>query len=181
MPISELNKRYPFLDWELMFNRILPPPVRVSTNDIVNVRVPSYLSKVEKIIGSTSKRTVANYILWKVVQSSYPGLTEEWDEDSQLVKAKGTQFIRKVSDLKSNETAQREKCVGVVAKYMPISMGALYARNHFKEDAKAKALQTFTGLRMEFKEILEKVSIKLHFRVALLVVHLTKVRNSNSS
>lgn len=40
---------------------------------------------------------------------------------------------------------------------LPISVGALYVRKHFKEDAKATALEMVNNIRAEFTKILEKV------------------------
>lgn len=152
-----------------MFNSILPPSVRVGTDDIVNVRVPSYLRDFEEIMKRTSNRTVANYVLWKVVQNSVPGLNAIL---GQHVKAKGTKIIGEVTDLRYYK-AHSQKCVAIVSDQMGIGVGALYVRNHFNGDTKEKALGVFSDLQAKLKEIFKQVFHRV-LRLLLFRDHLRK-------
>uniref|UniRef100_A0A1B0DA99 Peptidase M13 N-terminal domain-containing protein n=1 Tax=Phlebotomus papatasi TaxID=29031 RepID=A0A1B0DA99_PHLPP len=50
-----------------------------------------------------------------------------------------------------------EDVLKTTPKSLPISVGALYVRKHFKEDAKRTALEMVNGIRTEFQKILTTV------------------------
>lgn len=52
-----------------------------------------------------------------------------------------------------------KECVDIVSGSFSISVGALYVRKYFNEDAKKNAVEMVSNIRSEFKKILEQVSI----------------------
>lgn len=49
--------------------------------------------------------------------------------------------------------------MGVVSSSLSLSVGALYVRKYFDEEAKKNVVEMVTGIRKEFRKIIEKVSL----------------------
>lgn len=50
-----------------------------------------------------------------------------------------------------------KECVDIVSGSFSISVGALYVRKYFKEDAKKNAVEMVSDIREEFMKILKQV------------------------
>jgi membrane metallo-endopeptidase-like protein 1 len=49
--------------------------------------------------------------------------------------------------------------VGVVTGGLSLSVGALYVRKYFDEEAKDNVIEMVSGIRKEFKKIIEEVGL----------------------
>lgn len=49
--------------------------------------------------------------------------------------------------------------MGVVSGGLSLSVGALYVRKYFDEEAKKNVVEMVTDIRREFRKIIEKVSL----------------------
>lgn len=56
---------------------MLPDDLLVDGNEYVIVDVPDYLNSLETILAETSKRTIANFCIWRIVYQATSFLTEE--------------------------------------------------------------------------------------------------------
>ncbi|KAG4073989.1 hypothetical protein HA402_014194 [Bradysia odoriphaga] len=87
--IKDLQELYPYLDWLDFINAFMPTVQKVNENEIVINSVPMFFEQLGKLLNSTSRRTVANYALWRTVYSVAEGLpydfrTTQWDSMSIL-------------------------------------------------------------------------------------------------
>lgn len=55
------------------------------------------------------------------------------------------------------------ECVDVAVDQFPLSVGSLYVRKHFNEDAKKNLIDMVSDIKKEFIDILHKVSINIIF------------------
>ncbi|XP_055546454.1 neprilysin-2-like isoform X2 [Wyeomyia smithii] len=151
MTVKEFHNKYPYTDWIQYFNAIFEGTgISVGEEEIINVAVPSYVEQLGPLLRSTSKRTLANYVMWRATGSSIFSLTEVFRE-RQL------KYSTVVSG--KQELEQRwQECVDVVSNGLPISVGALYIRKHFREEAKSTAMDMVRSIKAAFIDILEKVS-----------------------
>lgn len=68
---------YPYIQWVDYINALLPPTLQINENETVVVTVPSFFEKLGKLLEETPKRTIANYLLWRVSAFSSYFLTDE--------------------------------------------------------------------------------------------------------
>lgn len=118
-------------------------------NETVIVNVPSFFEKLGPLLEKTPKRTVANYMLWRITAFCSFFLNKE-------VRKKQQQYASVVSGTEDEEPRWKE-CVDIVSGSVPISVGALYIRKYFQKEAKTAAQEMVDSIRKEFEEILKNV------------------------
>lgn len=65
------------MEWLDYINALLPPTLQIDENEIIVVSVPSYFESLGKLLQDTPKRTIANYMMWRVTAFSSFFLTNE--------------------------------------------------------------------------------------------------------
>lgn len=63
--VSELEVKYPHIRWMDYFEALMPTDVKITLDDEVNVPTPEYIRYLAGILQKTSKRTIANYFVWR--------------------------------------------------------------------------------------------------------------------
>ncbi|XP_034935732.1 neprilysin-2-like isoform X2 [Chelonus insularis] len=149
MTVAELSKVYPSIPWKDYFNRILSPIVTIDDDEITIVNVPGFVADFEKLISSTPKRIQANYVMWRAAAASVSYLNDE-------IRKRQLQFSTALSGKTEREPRWKE-CVDIVSNSLSISVGALYVRTYFNEDAKKNALEMVSDIRSQFNKILQTV------------------------
>lgn len=149
MTIDELSAAYPSIPWWEYFNTILEPSAQLARNEIVIVNVPSYLKDFERLIMRTPKRVQANYALWRAAAASVSYLTDD-------IRKRQLKYTTELNGKTEREPRWKE-CVDIVSGGLAISVGSMYVRKYFKEDAKKTALEMVGDIREEFMKILKKV------------------------
>nr|KAF7394145.1 hypothetical protein H0235_016740 [Vespula pensylvanica] len=136
------------LDFEMKLANVTPT-VQVEENEVVIVSVPSYIKSLEQLLSRTPKRVQANYVMWRAAAASVSYLTEN-------IRKRQLQYSTALSG-KAEREARWKECVDMVSGSLSISVGAMYVRKYFKEDAKKNALEMVNDIREEFTKILKKV------------------------
>lgn len=77
MTIKELQAKHNFVNWVEYINVLLPEGLKIDENEIIIISVPSFFVDLEKVLAVTPKRTIANYVMWRVTGFSSFFLTEE--------------------------------------------------------------------------------------------------------
>lgn len=154
MTVNELSAAYPSIPWWEYFNTILAPQAQLRQDEIVIVNVPSYLKDFEKLINMTPKRVQANYALWRATAASVGYLTDD-------IRKRQLKYTVELNGKTEREPRWKE-CVDIVSGSMAISVGSMYVRKYFKEDAKNTALEMVDDIRQEFTKILKKVRKHTH-------------------
>ncbi|XP_040061858.1 neprilysin-2 isoform X2 [Ixodes scapularis] len=147
MPLYELKKLAPQIDWDRYFNSLLVD--KVASDEPINVVVPEFVQQFESLILRTPARTVANYMVWRVVLQSYATLGKPWRERLQEFNA--------VLTGKTRETARWEQCMGSLTGSLGIALSSLYVRHFFQEDSKGAALDMVNFILKEFVAILDDI------------------------
>ncbi|XP_016921652.1 neprilysin-2 isoform X2 [Apis cerana] len=149
MTVRELSKKYPSIPWKEYFNTLLAPKIQVDEEEIVIVSVPNYIASLEKLLAATPKRVQANYVMWRAAASSVSYLTDE-------IRKRQLQYSTALSGKTEREPRWKE-CIDTVSGSLAISVGAMYVRKYFKQDAKNNAVEMVADIRKEFTKILKKV------------------------
>ena len=160
MPLPEIQKMYPELPLFDYINGItLYEEGFVTKDEVLNVAVPEFVTKVREHLANVPARVQANYIIWRNVKSSISFL------DSQALEH--ALEYAKVLTGKKQDVPRWERCVKSVAGLsgslyfyegsLTNVVGAMYAKKYFKLDAKKKADEMVDNIRAEFKKILDEL------------------------
>jgi len=184
MTVTKASELYPSLPWVEYINVILDVNRKVSIeeNEIVNIGVPKYLTDLKDFIDTIPPRTIANYIIWRNVKYAMSYLGAEALKISLKYK--------KALTGKSRESPRWERCVattsGLGSNYfyfyegsLTNAVGGMYARKHFKANAKEMADSMVENIRSEFKIMLDEITwmddttkVKAHKKVDQMVPHI---------
>lgn len=150
MTVKEIQQRYPYTNWVDYFNKIFEDTeVIIDENEVIIVRVPSFMEQLGPLLQNTPKRTMANYAMWSFTDFSTPYLTLN-------VRKRQLQLTRVLSG-KQEDIPRWKKCVQSVTSTFPISVGALYVRKYFREEYKHAVLDMVNNIKDVFLNILKKV------------------------
>lgn len=146
MTIATLQTTYPFIDWLIYFNNILPAVSQVQVDDDVVVRDLNFFLQLGDLLDSTSKKTLANYVLWRMAEASVEFLP-------MVFKQRWQQFNEQTSGATS-EAPRWMECVTVVSSFYSHALGALYVRKHFNAADKAKTSEMIDEIKTHFQLIM---------------------------
>ncbi|KAH9513574.1 18S rRNA pseudouridine methyltransferase [Bulinus truncatus] len=107
-----------------------------------------YIQDVIKIIHETDSKTVANYIVWRLIEDLIPEFSEPFLEAQSHLKLA-------IQGVNKNEIRWM-KCVEYVNQKMGIAVGAMFIKDNFKKESKETALEMIHGIREAFNELLEE-------------------------
>ena len=154
--ISQLQDKYPYLQWLEYLNGVLDSNEKLSKDEIINVEVPSFFEGLGNILNCTSKRTQANYIMSRIVIAS----TDEMGEKLQdIVKILNPILTGSEHDEEESKEERWKKCVHDVKRSLPLAVNALYVRNFFDDTVKSRPTIMFQNMQMSLKKILKNVKL----------------------
>ena len=141
-----------YMNWTYYINGIFDPGSSTDSSYLV-IYNPALLSNVSALILSSDKRTLANYIGWKVVASSADLLTDKWVLDN----------LQTWEPLSGKRRARNrwESCIQEIRSYFDLGVSALYAQNTSREEKEQQTslvLQIMTHIQESFIE-----SLKINF------------------
>lgn len=64
----------PQTDWLKYFSGLIG--VKVDKNEEIIVTVPEFVTKVDRMLATENKRTIANYMVWRIVLQSVSSLNK---------------------------------------------------------------------------------------------------------
>lgn len=151
MTLVELTKNYPSVPWKEYFSRLLPSSIIIEEDEVAIVNVPSYITDLEKLMAQTPKRIQANYVMWRAAAASVSYLNDD-------IRKRQLAYSTAVSGRTEREARWKE-CVDIVSDSLSISVGAMYVRKYFNEDAKKNAVEMVMDIRQQFNQILKQVRV----------------------
>ena len=132
--MTKLQKTANYINWTYYMNSIFEPHCFTAT-DLFVVRNPALLSNVSALISSSDKRTLANYIGWKVIASSHNLLTY------LSIRSRSSRW---------------EDCIPLVKYFFGLGVSALYVQNTKREEKEETSLvfQIMNRIQESFIETL---------------------------
>ena len=160
MPLKYVQDMYPEIPLVKYINDItLYEPANVDEDEIVNVAVPDFVTKLRDHLTTVPARVQANYIVWRNVKSSISYLNKE-------ALAHALEYSRVLTG-KNSDVPRWERCTKAVAGLsgslyfyegsLTNAVGSMYAKSYFKLDAKQKADEMVENIRIVFKELLDEL------------------------
>lgn len=75
--ISELGVKYPHINWIKYFKAIMPDDLQLPESEIITVSSPDYFKRLAGVLAVTSKRTIANFFVWRSALGASNFLTDQ--------------------------------------------------------------------------------------------------------
>ena len=162
MKLSEFQKLYPEIPiLEFVNGLIIYEEGFITKDEVINVAVPEYVTKVREHLSNVPDRVIANYIIWRNVKAVTVLLNAEaLEHDLEYDKV----ITGKVQDLprwerctKSVSGLGEPKDLYFIEGSLSNAVGAMYAQNYFKLEAKNKVDEMETKIRAEFSKMLDEL------------------------
>lgn len=148
--VAELQRRYSTINWIEYINGVVDAPdFTVLFDDQVIIRSSFYLSELENLLQWTSKRVLANYMMWRAVKSSVQFLTEQ-------LRNRRFDYFQTAFGI-TDRIPRWKECVNVVTKGIPFAVGIMYVQKYVQEDTKEIVFEMVASVRNQFMEILKLV------------------------
>lgn len=147
MTLKKLGSFAPLVNWVEYANSLLVE--NVTEDEVVVVVSPAYMSNVTRLIETTTKRTLANYMIWRVAMSVLGMLDDRH-------RANWLEYIGAITGQAVDDPRWRI-CLSTTRAHFGNAIGSMYVRRYFDEDARKTALTLVKTIRTEFLEILKEV------------------------
>lgn len=136
MPVAELSKRNPNLDWQNVLNTI------GAKTDSIDVGQPAYYDKLNELLKAVP---VAE---WKLYLKAY-SLNNYANLLSKLFTNAAFEFEKALTG-QAVQKSRGEKMASVVDQLLGQALGQLYVKKYFPEQAKQRALELVNNLQKAF-------------------------------
>lgn len=102
-----MQEAHPYVEWLDYINGLLPEKIKVDENEVINLSVPSFFDDLGKLLSVTKKRTIANYMMWRIHAFSVAFLTEQF-------RKRQLQYATALSGRQEQEARWKE-CVDIAS------------------------------------------------------------------
>ncbi|XP_060581148.1 membrane metallo-endopeptidase-like 1 [Ruditapes philippinarum] len=123
--------------------------IALDENEQVIVLDVSYFKRLFNVLQKHGKRTVANYVVWTIVQNRASNLDSRFRE---LL----TDFNKVLYGIASS-SARWKGCVSYTVYNFGMAVGHMFVKETFDESAKTSALNMIKNIRDAFDELLDEV------------------------
>ncbi|XP_072385133.1 neprilysin-1-like [Diabrotica undecimpunctata] len=144
MSIKDLAKLVPKFNWLEYFRTIFD--MNINEDEQIVAYGISYFVELGKILSTTDRRIIHNYVLWRLVMSLSTHLVDDYQKER-------VEF-RKILQGVLSERHRWAQCVEWTNKKMGMAVGALYIRENFDHLSKETALEMIHTIREAFNELL---------------------------
>ncbi|XP_012934734.1 membrane metallo-endopeptidase-like 1 [Aplysia californica] len=156
MTLAEVHGNYSTGEFDFMrfvTSLLTAPEIGITdfteNETIINIS-PSYFRNFTELIRNTPKRTIANYVYWRVTMGFLGSLTQEY-KDHRF------EYYKVVYGVKTEEA--RDKMCSRYTRYQTgFAIGKIFVERHFEPEAKAMALEMIAGLQSAFDELVNELS-----------------------
>ncbi|XP_050528003.1 neprilysin-2-like [Daktulosphaira vitifoliae] len=148
--LADLARRYSGIPLREYINRLICGAGKtcVLNNDKIVVNTPHYLEGLEATLKFTSKRVLANYLVWRAVASSIAFCNRRVRYREQL-------WHEAVLGRPAREPRWTE-CVTISSTVVDSAVSALYVKQYFDKQTKTVATDMVKRIRKEFYHTLSK-------------------------
>ncbi|KAH9504398.1 Membrane metallo-endopeptidase-like 1 [Bulinus truncatus] len=154
MTLAEIQGNYSrHFNWSRYVVELLSSPevgvTDISESEIIINQSPVYYRKLNDLLDVTPKRTVANYLIWRLVLPllKLGALGEKY---KTLLNN-----YNKVILGTSSERPRFRTCSTYTARFMSLAVGRMFVKDHFDMDSKTIVLNMVKGLQNSFDDLLE--------------------------
>ncbi|CAG5132973.1 unnamed protein product, partial [Candidula unifasciata] len=125
----------------------------ITEDEPVVLFATQYMQNIAKLLHHTENRTLANYLIWRLVSDMVPELSEPY----QQVEAQYKHVIQGVQ----RDSVRWKKCVKFVNEKMGMAVGAMFIKDNFKKESKETLNFEEDAFFDNFLKLLEFASKKM--------------------
>ncbi|XP_070561877.1 neprilysin-1-like isoform X2 [Ptychodera flava] len=148
MTIRQLKEEVPQFDW-LLFLQTSTPDTLIDEYEYVVNYSPAFLKQLGELLTTTPKRTIANYVMWNMIQKNVAYLSEDFRNIRQ-------EFQKVIFGQKTQRVRWRQ-CVRETTGTLGMAVGALFIKDNFNEESKETALEMISDIRESFRTMLREI------------------------
>ena len=150
MTLAEASKLYPGYNWVDYINNFFNnKDATVNANEVINVATPTVIYKIGNYIKTVDSRVVANYMMWRYIDSLMPYQNKE--ANNILHK------FNKVITGEEMELPRWKTCVQSISG-LSNAIGSMYAKEYFPVESKKVAEEVVESLKHEFIIMLNELT-----------------------
>lgn len=146
VPVAELGKRFPGLDWALMLKS-----AGLSAADNINIDQPGYFIKLAALLKSTPLPVLRDYLTLRTLDAYAPFLTKDF------VKAH-FEFNGKALMGRSADRPRWKKGVRIIDGALGEAVGKLYVQQYFSAEAKARARELVATILKAYDQSIDTLT-----------------------
>lgn len=146
--LSEMQKVFGLMNWTKYFDWLVPEDMHeyLKSDPEIILAEPEFFVRLTKLLNSTPKKVLANYILWRFASAWSFQLDERYDDIQQ-------HFLKSFLGKKAKSPRWKD-CAQAASTRMSYASGAMYVRAHFDRSSKEAALAMIQDLRASFRAML---------------------------
>ena len=162
MTLTEASKIYPGYDWVDYINNYLDnDDVTVDANEVINVKMPMEIQKIGEYIKTVDKIVVANYMMWRYVETLMPYQDNEANQIFYKYKKAKTGVETVLSRWKAcvqSTSGIEHPDLYAFEGSLSNAVGSMYAKEYFPVESKKIAEEVVENLRNEFIIMLDELT-----------------------
>ncbi|XP_054166696.1 neprilysin-2-like [Oppia nitens] len=137
--VKELYNRAPNINWLQLLTEFFGSHV----NDDMEVRLlaPLYITKLSPKLPHTNPRTLANYLIWKVIYHYSSLLSPKWQKPVTNFRLITDDYLR---------PSRWQTCVQQMKTMMPIEMANVYLNKYFNKQHRDEAISMIDKIKESF-------------------------------
>lgn len=110
-----MQEKYPSIPWMEYINKLLPPSIQITSDEVIVNSVPSFIKGLEQLLATTPKRVLGNYLGWRAASASVNYLTEE-------LRKRQLEYGTVLSGKTERESRWKE-CIDITSGSLALSTG----------------------------------------------------------
>ncbi|XP_031329566.1 neprilysin-2-like isoform X2 [Photinus pyralis] len=139
--LSEIQKRYEFINWIEFMHNIIGPSIRISIHDHILFPPLNTLKKWYDFIQNTPKRIQANYMIWKVLEKIIPNVPK----------------LQKLQFKSSPKISRSSYCIDEVRKHFtPNPIDVMYVRRRLPLKRRDMIKKIIADMKAQLRMLVER-------------------------
>ncbi|KAF2884567.1 hypothetical protein ILUMI_21606 [Ignelater luminosus] len=148
--IGEFQRKETTIDWHNFISTIAGPYVKITKNDFVLFPSKRDVDAWLGLLMRTPKVTLANYMMWRVVEEAFPYLTEEL--------RKGRVKPRLMVGLNGYSETRSEFCINQIGNnFSPNPIEVMYVRKYLSKGKRNEIEKLVDSMMIELLEIVRNL------------------------
>ncbi|XP_043285772.1 neprilysin-2-like [Venturia canescens] len=147
MSLRLLSTTYPSVPWKQYFEGLLPGSMTVEENEDIIVCAPGYFTRLEKLLSETPKRLLANYLMWRVMETMTLRI-------SDAPRQQSTNSTR----VPKNLLERTDECIKDVFKEFPLLADAVFVKYYFNKETKKSVMEMVSNIRAQYEDTVIKAA-----------------------
>lgn len=150
---SKLKQEFPNFDWFKYFSKLLPIDLHFSQQGPVSKVIllnPDYMEKLTLLLERSDKKTVYNYLVWKLIYSRLWALSSQYRDLHRS--------MRESLDISREAEPHSMQCVAEVTEKLPFAIGRLFVDGKFDPSIRPFIHSLVGSLKLALKSNLQNAT-----------------------